>query len=90
MIQLDLLDVTEIDSLVRAMKELKESQDNTRRGLFARYNDLERTVLEIQAKLTDALFQKAPNTDLAIPRSLSLKQSQVANRPPLQLQGWSE
>jgi hypothetical protein len=47
-------DLFEKDTALVLMQELKKTRDiteNVRRGLFARYNELERMVLEIKYKM---------------------------------------
>lgn len=53
MIQMDMF---ENDQLMYVIKELQETRvmtENVRRGLFARYNQLERDVIELRDKIRD-------------------------------------
>lgn len=57
------LDMFETDTAMFLMKELsktREVTENVRRGLFARYNELERMFLDFQARVEDKLSEKGP------------------------------
>ena len=51
MTQLDLFPVDQYNFLVQKLEETRSLTENVRRGLFARYNTLERDVLELQEKI---------------------------------------
>jgi SMC interacting uncharacterized protein involved in chromosome segregation len=51
MIQLDFLDENQLMTLLRQMKEVKESADKTRKSLFARHRELEERFEELEKKV---------------------------------------
>ena len=48
MIQLDMLEENEMMAVLRELKKVKDASENARRGLFARFNELERIVFELR------------------------------------------
>ena len=51
--QLDLFDNERMIHLLKEIKELKDTTENVRRGLFARYNQIERDVMDLRAKVDE-------------------------------------
>lgn len=52
--QLDLFNRGELDFVLSEMKKTRDLTENVRKGLFARYNSLERLVLDLMQKLESA------------------------------------
>jgi hypothetical protein len=50
LIQLELIEEDKIEVLERKLFKMQETLDVTRRSLFARFNELEKIVLEMQKK----------------------------------------
>lgn len=59
--QLDLFDDCRVLELTDRMNKIEKSQEKVRRSAFARINDLEKQVLDLQNKL-DALLNPDSNT----------------------------
>ena len=58
-IQYDLFEEkTELNMLRKEVEAVKRKDDNVRRGLFARYNDLTKTVLRMQEEIAELRGEK--------------------------------
>jgi 4-diphosphocytidyl-2C-methyl-D-erythritol kinase len=58
-IQYDLFDDrSEISILRKEIEEVKRKDDNVRRGLFARYNDLTKIVVRLQEEIAELRGEK--------------------------------
>lgn len=53
--QLEMFPQDQFQFLVKELQKTHDLTENVRRGLFARYNQLEKDVLELQEKLRDSL-----------------------------------
>lgn len=52
--QLEFMSESQFDYLLAELKKTHDLTENVRRGLFARYNQLERDVLALQEKVHDS------------------------------------
>lgn len=59
--QLEMFPQGQFDYLIQELKKTHDLTENIRRGLFARYNQLEKDVLELQEKLRDSLKSSQAN-----------------------------
>ena len=53
MIQLDMFENDQLMYVIKELQATREMTENVRRGLFARYNQLERDVIELRDKIRD-------------------------------------
>lgn len=63
-IQYDLFDEkSEISIIRKEVEAIKQKDDNVRRGLFARYNDLTKTVVRLQEEIDElrGIYLKSKN-----------------------------
>ena len=59
--QLEMFPQSQFDYLIKELQKTHDLTENVRRGLFARYNQLERDVLELRGKLDDSLKPSQTN-----------------------------
>lgn len=53
MIQMDMFENERMLYILKELKELRDMTDNVRRGLFARYNEIERDVIDLRCKIEE-------------------------------------